>query len=124
MFVPLVTFKPLIMRNKTFFSLLLVGFLLVSCESYRVTPLSGPTYPPTNPESVEIFISDIPTREYMEIGTVSVRTIVSHVLIATTRSPEKANQLMKEQAASIGGNAVINYREEEQQIKGTVIRYK
>lgn len=111
------------MRNKTTILLLFLGTLIISCESYRVTPLNAGSYPPTDPASVELFINDEPSREYTEIGTVSVRTIVSHILIATTRSPEKANQLMREQAASIGGNAVIDYREEDQQIKGTVIRY-
>jgi len=112
------------MRHKTVIPLLMVLFIaLQSCETYRVTPLTGKSYPATDPADVELFINNKPTKEYTEIGTVSVRTINSYGVVATTRKPEKANELMREKAASIGGHAVIDYKEENQQIKGTVIRY-
>lgn len=106
--------------------LLLLGLPLISftsCETYRVTPLSSTNYSATDASQVEIFITTQPTKDYVEIGTVSVRTVNGYVVIATTRSPQKANAIMREQAALIGGHAIINYREEDQQIKGTVIRY-
>lgn len=111
--------------NKLFTILAIIGMItLNSCKTYRVTPLTSTSYSPTDPSEVELFINNKPERDYIEIGTVSVRTINSYMVVATSRSPEKANAMMREKAASIGGHAVINYREEDQQIKGTVIRYK
>jgi hypothetical protein len=112
------------MKLKTALPTLLTLILFVaSCQTYRVTPTTAEKYPPTNPSEVELFINNKPTKKYKEIGTVSVRTVNSYGIVATTRSAEKANDMMREKAASIGGHAVINYKEEEQQIKGVVIRY-
>ncbi|WP_430408808.1 hypothetical protein [Kordia sp.] len=112
------------MKLKTaLLTLLTLLLFIVSCQTYRVTPTTTEKYQPTNPSNVELFITNKPTKKYKEIGTVSVRTVNSYGVIATTRSAEKANNMMREKAASIGGHAVINYKEEEQQIKGIVIRY-
>jgi hypothetical protein len=79
---------------------------------------------PTEPESIEIFTATLPTKEYVEIGMVSVLRIISK-LFPLNRPTKKVMAEMKKKASAIGGNAIINYRESgEANMTGTIIRYK
>jgi len=108
--------------------MLLLTIAIVSCGTLGggtgVTKTSDEVYEPTDPNSIEIFISQKPTRDYMEIGTISVLRVKSPVF-PTPRPAEKIKEEMKQKAAEIGGNAIINYRESgEANMVGTIIRYK
>jgi len=63
-------------------------------------------YAPTQASNIEIFTSTKPSKEFIEIGTVSVIRIKS-LMIPINKPVEKVMQDMKEKAASIGGNAII-----------------
>ena len=80
---------------------------------------STKSYSKTNPADIKIFMSKKPTKKYIEIGTV---TSTKNVGIFS-RTQEKTYQELKEKAASIGGNAIINVTEDISAVKGVVIRY-
>lgn len=81
-------------------------------------------YAPTEPNSIEVFTTKDPSKPYFEIGTVTVKRLQSR-MVPINRPPEKIMSEMKAKASSIGGHAIINYKESgEMNMTGTVIRYK
>lgn len=109
-------------------SFLLITVLFVSCGAMGggtgVTKTSDQVFEPTDPNSVEIFITQKPSKQYTEIGTISVLRVKSPVF-PRPRPAEKIKEEMKQKAAAIGGNAIIDYRESgEANMVGTIIRFK
>ncbi|AFU70308.1 hypothetical protein P700755_003720 [Psychroflexus torquis ATCC 700755] len=105
--------------------LFLIAFLgiisLNSCKTSSVMRTSDVKYEQTDSNSIEIFLSKKPNKEYDEIGRVSADKYSN---MAIKRAENKIQQALKEKAASIGGNAIINVTEDIGSISGIVIRYK
>lgn len=91
---------------------------LVSCATASVMKTTEETYPPTNPSDVKIFLSEKPTQPYKEIGRVRVDKYTN---MAISKSGETIQKEIKEQAASIGGQAIINVTEDFASTAGVVI---
>jgi hypothetical protein len=108
--------------------LVTVLITLTSCgalsSSSGISKTTTEVYEPTQASSIEIFTSTKPTKPYIEIGIVSVLRVKS-VVMPISKPAKKIMQEMKEKAASIGGDAIINYRESgETNMTGTIIKYK
>ena len=105
--------------------LAITTFSCGSLTSGKVNKTSSQSYSASNPSDVEIFISAKPQNKYDEIGTVTVSKIKFVLIFPKNRPSEDIQNELKEKAASIGGNAIINYRESgETNITGTVVRYQ
>lgn len=94
--------------------------VLAGCATERVMT-TGTAAAPTNPTSVQIFLTEKPTVAYEELGRVSVDKYNN---FAMTRSPDELNNKLKEKAASIGGDAIIGVTEDFASISGVVVKYK
>lgn len=108
--------------------LLTVLITLTSCGAFKssggVSKTTSEVYAPTQAVNIQIFTSTKPTKAYIEIGTVSVLRIKSKIM-PISKPAEKVMQDMKEKASTIGGDAIINYRESgEANMTGTIIKYK
>ena len=99
---------------------LLASLVLVGCATERVFT-TGKQFPPTSAASVKIYQTDKPSSPYEEIGRVSVDKYSN---FATSRSGDKLYGLLREKAASIGGDAVIGITEDFASISGVVIKMK
>lgn len=120
MFASLIISKLLIMKNKIILALSLIFFIsLNSCKTSSVIQ-QGERFEATSPSEVKLFFSKIPEKSYIEIGKVSVDKYSN---LAIKRSGDKLNELLKEKAASIGGQAIISITEDFASMSGTVIRY-
>lgn len=92
---------------------------LIGCATEQVTVTTGKHYSVTNPNLVVIYQTNKPKKPYQEIGTVSVS---KHNNIAIARSGAEIDRLIKEKAASVGGNAVLLVSEDFASVSGVVIR--
>lgn len=112
------------MKNIKIVLLICVTAMFMACgSSSSITKTTNQEYATTNPNSVEIFMSTKPSKKYTEIGIVSTLRIKSKIF-PLDRPSKKVMQAMKEKASSIGGHAIIDYRESgEANMTGTVIRY-
>jgi len=94
--------------------------LISGCTTEQSINTSGKHFSPTSASSVKIYNSSKPSKSFEEIGRVSVSKYSN---MGITRSGEEMNQQMKEQAAKIGGNAVISVSEDFANISGVVVRF-
>jgi hypothetical protein len=78
-------------------------------------------YPPSDPDNVKIYLEDKPTVPVKMIGRVSVD---KHLLLGINRSPDTITTILREKAASIGGDAVINVIEDSARLTGVVVIYR
>jgi hypothetical protein len=107
----------------------LVTILCMGCNAPTVM-VTGRTYPATNPDDVKIYQSDKPTTQYEEIGRVSITkwnnsAYIPFVGLATgDRSGTEVSNLLKQKAAELGGDAVINISEDLGGYSGVVIKEK
>lgn len=113
------------MKNIKMILLTLLTVTLVSCGATgSVTKTTNENYASTEANTIEIFTSTKPDKPYFEIGTVSVKRLKS-MMVPIKRPADVVMNDMKTKASSIGGHAIINYRESgEMNMTGTVIRYK
>ena len=81
--------------------------------------VSNQTYSATDPEHVTLYIDDKPKCHYKELGLVSIRTVN---LLGMNLSSDDISHSLKEQAANMGGDAVINVHDTLQHREGTVVR--
>jgi hypothetical protein len=97
-----------------------------SCSLYRNSiayiPINpSEQYDETSPDSVEIFVTKLPTKPYQEMGIFYFPFKYNNY--NTERS--KLNiQRIKELTAKFGANAVIRLDVTDSTIKGVTIRYK
>ncbi|WKD85224.1 hypothetical protein KCTC32516_00564 [Polaribacter huanghezhanensis] len=111
--------------KKAVFKIFLACTLLIgvssfqACKTSSILKTSTESFTKTNPDDIKVFISKQPTRKYIEIGTVST----SKYVVGLSRSDKKIYRTLKEKAASIGGNAIINLQEGLANVKGVVIRF-
>lgn len=78
---------------------LAVALLAAGCASFSATKTDNTNYKPTDPDSVEI-LSAQPKREFVRIGEVRASG-------ETISSRENMIQRLKEDAANMGGDAII-----------------
>jgi len=79
-------------------------------------------YSPKNPADVEIFFTQVPKKDYQEIGLIRVDKYPPLSPIPYTNN--KIRELIKASAAENGGDAVIDIKDDMLQFSGTVIVYK
>jgi len=101
-----------------FASIIFVGGIsLAGCATWStsgVTPSGGSqsaavTHPPRAPESIIVTERDITDRAYNSLGDVSV-TVNKTTIFNADPTPELVNQKLREKAAAIGADAVIQVR--------------
>ncbi len=92
---------------------------LISGGSVAVN--TNQTYPKNSPDNVHIFFDEKPHKSYIEIGQVNIDT---DNMLGIPKSETEIIRAMQEQAASIGGDAVINVNQSMSSAIGTVIVYK
>jgi hypothetical protein len=115
------------MKNLTHFVVITSSFFLfIGCtlSSYRVAYIPISTfyqYPETNPDSVEVYITQLPKREFQETG------IFYFPFRFNNFNPDKSVLYIpriKEFAAKHGANAVIRLDVTDSTIKGVTVRWK
>jgi hypothetical protein len=98
----------------------LVALVMSGCATERVMS-TGKQYPPTVTATVKIYQTEKPSASYEEIGRVSVD---KYTVIGSSRSGDVVYNLLREKAASIGGDAIIGITEDFASISGVVIKMK
>jgi hypothetical protein len=93
---------------------------LVGCATERVMT-TGQQFPATSAGKVAIYHTKAPRSHYQEIGRVSIDKYNN---FAISRSGSEIENLMKEKAASIGGDAIISVTEDFASISGVVIKIR
>jgi hypothetical protein len=94
--------------------------LMMGCATEHVTT-TGKQYPPTSAAKIAIYYTQRPKKPYVEVGRVGVDKYNN---LAISRSGEEIDRLLKEKAASIGGDAVVFITEDFASVSGIVIRNK
>ncbi|MBV9576029.1 MAG: hypothetical protein JO149_05355 [Gammaproteobacteria bacterium] len=87
----------------------------------NVYSLSKAPYTPKNPKEVSLYVNSMPHRAYRVIG---VATISKYNLLGQQREEATIHQMMKNLAASIGGDAVIDLNNQMEPIKAHVIAFQ
>mgnify|MGYP006378215841 CR=1 FL=1 len=98
----------------------LFAVCLSGCATERVMT-TGTSYPPTSPASVQLYQTQAPSKKFEEIGRVSVDKYNN---LAIARSGDETYRLLREKAASIGGDGVMNITEDFASVSGVVIKLK
>ena len=93
---------------------------LSGCATERVMT-TGASYPPTSPANVQLYQTQAPTKKYEEIGRVSIDKYNN---LAISRSGDETYKLLRDKAASIGGDGVMNITEDFACVSGVVIKIK
>ncbi len=123
------------MKTKLIIPLVLTAtaILMSGCVSEATHILSGPKFPPTQPETVETLIQK-PSKQYVVIGLVESRGMG---FTTEAKDLELSMRALKREAACIGADAVIiesstqdiagmnQYgTDTERRLKGIAIKYK
>jgi len=93
---------------------------MTGCATEGVMTI-GKQYSATNPEKVVVYHTKKPKTSYEEIGRVSVDKYNN---FAISRSSNEIDKLLREKAASIGGNAIISVTEDFDSVSGVVVKMK
>ena len=104
---------------KTISVLALALLLMMGCATERVMTTTSKQFPPTNPDAVKIYLTANPNTPFEEIGRVSVD---KYSMMGTSRSGDVIYKNLREKAASIGGDAIINITEDFASMSGVVIK--
>lgn len=92
---------------------------MVGCATERVMTTTSKQFPPTNSDAVKIYLTANPNTPFEEIGRVSVD---KYSMMGTSRSGDEIYKNLREKAASIGGDAIINITEDFASMSGVVIK--
>ena len=123
---------------RTFYLIIITSglALLTSCTSTRTTTqmaanfinrqtivtTTKETYPPKNPKHIALYTNEHkPLTPYRIIG---VATISKHNFFGGKRQAETLNSMMKNLAASIGGDALIQTNVNNETIKVNIIQFQ
>lgn len=110
----------MISAGKTTLILAVALLFVIGCATERVMTTDSKQLPPTDPDAVTIYLSNKkPPYPYEAIGRVSVD---KRSLIGLSRSGDEIYKNLREKAASIGGDAVINITEDSGSMSGVVVR--
>lgn len=99
--------------------LALALLFMMGCATERVMTTTSKQFPPTNPDTVKIYLTDKPTTPYEEIGRVSVD---KYSMLGTSRSGDVIYKNLCEKASSIGGDAIIKITEDFASMSGVVVK--
>ncbi len=121
------------MKTNLLLHLILVSLLVSGCVSEGTHILTGPKFPPTQPETVQILIEK-PSKEHVVIGLVESRGMG---ITTEANDLELSMNALKKEAASIGADAIIIQSSTqdiagiseygtstERRLKGVAIKYK
>jgi hypothetical protein len=88
------------MKSRQLFTVLVAMFLMAGCTHFQQTLIGDEqTYAPTKPEDVRVYLStETPTRAYKEVG----------FIVADKDNPTDAVNFIKEKAAKMGADALLN----------------
>lgn len=114
-----------------------VSLLLVSCASstipsstqyasnmihrQKVVKTTKEKYPPKKSQLVTFFNNETPQKAYRIIG---VATVSKYNLFGIPREEAMLNNMMKDLAASIGGDGIINISQKGDNLQATIIAYE
>lgn len=101
-------------------AVLFCALLVMGCATARVMTTTNKKFAPSNPDMVKLFMTDKPTTPFEEIGRVSVDKYSN---LAISRSGDEMYKKIREKAASIGGDAIINITEDFGSMNGVVIKF-
>jgi hypothetical protein len=88
----------------------------------NVTQTTADTFPAKNPKQVAIYSSEkIPSTPYRVIG---VATVAKHNLLGMQRADTTIHTRMKEIAAAIGGDGIININNSNEQMQASIIQFQ
>lgn len=129
--------EPAMKKFHPAFALMSMVFLLNSCATsnkstnqtaanfihrQNVYSMTKETYPPKNPNTVSLYLSDkTPHRAYRVIG---VATVSKYNLLGHHREDATIHAMMKNLAASIGGDGVINLDTHMDPVKANIIAFQ
>lgn len=99
---------------------LIAGLLMVGCASTGLPP-SGSGYAPTDPAKVKIYRTKQSLPDYSEIAT--IRT-PKEGKPGEVLSPEAVDKGMRESAAYVGADAVVDVTENAVYENGVAIKFK
>jgi hypothetical protein len=98
----------------------LLVLLISSCSSVRTT--SPDVYPAKNPQAVSVYTKDqSPHTAYRVIG---IANVSKYNFLGLPRQAATMQALLKQQAASIGGDGVINVSENDARMQANVIAFQ
>lgn len=88
----------------------------------NVTQTTTDTFPAKNPKQVAIYSSEkIPSTPYRVIG---VATVAKRNLLGVQRADITIHNRMKEIAAGIGGDGIININHNSEQVQASIIQFQ
>jgi len=87
-----------------------------------VTKNTNQTYPAKNPQKVALYINETtPHTAYRIIGAASVS---KYNLLGMKREESTMHEMMKQLAASVGGDGLINFNSDETRLHANVIAFQ
>jgi hypothetical protein len=113
---------------KSYLKTLIVSFILlfaVGCgtTTSNVMTTTSKQFLPTNPDAVKIYLTKKPTKSFEEIGRISINKYsTGGAMVGVSRSNNEIYKNLREEAASIGGDAIINITEDVMTMYGVVIK--
>lgn len=94
--------------------------LMTGCATEHVIA-TGKLYPATDPGKIVVYHTEMLKKPYIEVGRVAIDKYNN---LAMSRSGDEIERLLREKAASIGGDAVICLTEDFASVSGVVIKNK
>lgn len=121
---------------KSYIALSLATLTLAACGTWHTSDVNRAggtaTLAKTDPASITVTTGDL-QKPYTKVGDIEV-TVRKATAFDSDPTPEKANEALREEAATLGANAVINARYGEVNIgfwswgtmdaSGTAVAYK
>lgn len=124
------------MKISSFLSMIVIGLMLGGCVTkgqtgtqvasnfiyqQHVIPTTHQIYAAKDAKNITVF-NEAPATPYKVIG---IATVAKSNLLGIPRKDETVHSMMKELAASIGGDAVINMNDNgKNQVQGNVIQFR
>ena len=105
-------------NTKTLVMALLIIVILAGCATERIMKTTDETFPAKSSSNVKLYLSEKPSQTFTTIGSVSVDKFT---MLGMSRSGDEINNLLKVNAASIGGDALIDIKEDFGSVSGVVV---
>lgn len=127
----------LAMRTSLFFLLVLVPISLSGCstcgpgtaekashflQKQQVTTTTNDTYPRKNPQKIALYNKD--QQPHMAYKIIGKATVSKTNLMGVKREETTLHEMMKNLAASIGGDGLIDVNHQEDSIEANVIAFQ
>lgn len=91
-------------------------------QRQHVTTITKDIYPEKNPQMIALFDEEKkPLTPYRVIGKASVS---KHNLLGMQRHDKTVDQMMKNLAASVGGDGLININNSEEKMEANIIQFQ